>query len=61
MDSLENDLSLQAETRQMQKLQMYQKLVFYTLLKYKWIIIAAFFLMIFTGVVFRFFHFRSSL
>ena len=61
MDSLENDLSLQAETRQMQKLQMYQKLVFYTLLKYKWIIIAVFFLMIFTGVVFRFFHFRSSL
>ena len=61
MDSLENDLSLQAETRQMQKLQMYQKLVFYTLLKYKWIIIAVFFLMIFVGVVFRFFHFQGSL
>ena len=61
MDSLENDLSLQAETRQMQKLQMYQKLVFYTLLKYKWIIIAAFVSMIFVGVVFRFYHFRGSL
>ena len=61
MDSLENDLSLQAETRQMQKLQMYQKLVFYTLLKYKWIIIAAFVSMIFVGVVFRFFHFQGSL
>ena len=42
MDSLDNEMNLQAETRQMQKLQLYQKLGLFTLLKYKWSIMAVF-------------------
>ena len=34
MDTLDNDFSIQEETRQMKKLQMYQKLVFFVLLKF---------------------------
>ena len=60
MDSLDNELNVQAETRQMQKLQMYQKLVIYTLLKFKWSIIIVFILTIFAGVVFRYFSFKNS-
>ena len=43
-NTLDNELNVQAETRQMQKLQMYQKLVIYTLLKFKWSIITIFIL-----------------
>ncbi|MBQ9087812.1 MAG: hypothetical protein IJY46_03435 [Lentisphaeria bacterium] len=57
---LDNELNVQAETRQMQKLQMYQKLVIYTLLKFKWSIIGVFVLTIMAGVVFRYFHFKKS-
>ena len=57
---LDNELNVQAETRQMQKLQMYQKLVLYTLLKFKWSIIGVFVLTIMAGVVFRYFHFKKS-
>ena len=60
MDSLDNELNVQAETRQMQKLQMYQKLVIYILLKFKWSIIIVFILTIFAGVVFRYFSFKNS-
>ena len=34
MDTLDNELNVQAETRQMQTLQLYQKLVLFTLLKF---------------------------
>ena len=60
MDSLDNELNIQAETRQMQKLQMYQKLVFFTLLKFKWSIITVFVLTIIAGVVLRYIQFRHS-
>ena len=60
MDSLDNELNVQAETRQMQKLQMYQKLVLYTLLKFKLSIIIVFVLTIIAGVMFRYFHFKNS-
>ena len=60
MDSLDNELTSQAETRQMQKLQMYQKLVFFTLLKFKWSIIAIFILAIISGVCLRYIQFKRS-
>ena len=60
MDSLDNELNVQAETRQMQQLQMYQKLVLYTLLKFKLSIIIVFVLTIIAGVMFRYFHFKNS-
>ena len=53
MDSLDNELNVQAETRQMQKLQMYQKLVFYTLLKFRRSIIIIFILTLIAGVGLR--------
>ena len=46
MDTLDKELTSQAEKRQMQKLQMYQKLVLFTILKFKWSIIAIFVLTI---------------
>ena len=49
MNSLDNELSSQAETRQMQKMKMYQKLVVFTVLKFKWSIIAVFLLTIIAG------------
>ena len=60
MDSLDNELNVQAETRQMQKLQLYQKLVLFTLLKFKWSIILIFVLTVIAGVMFRYFHFKYS-
>ena len=60
MDSLDNELNVQAETRQMQKLQMYQKLVIYTLLKFKKSIILAFILTISAGVGLRYIQFKHS-
>ncbi len=60
MDTLDKDLNLQAETKQMQKLQLYQKLVLFTLLKYKWSIIAVFLVTIAVAMVFRYFHFHNS-
>ena len=60
MDSLDNELNVQAETKQMQRLQMYQKLVLFTLLKFKWSIIAIFIATVIAGVVFRYFHFKYS-
>ena len=60
MDTLDNELNVQAETRQMQKLQMYQKLVLFTLFKFKWSILTVFALMIIAGVVLRSIQFRYS-
>ena len=60
MDTLDNELNVQAETKQMQRLQMYQKLVLFTLLKFKWSIIAIFVATVIAGVVFRYFHFKYS-
>ncbi len=60
MDTLDNELSVQAETRQMQKLQMYQKLVLFTLFKFKWSILAVFALIIVAGVVLRAIQFKYS-
>jgi hypothetical protein len=44
----------------MQKLQMYQKLVFFTVLKFKWSIIAVFILAIISGVCLRYIQFKRS-
>ena len=60
MESLDNELNVQAETRQMQKLQMYQKLVLFTVLKFKWSIIAVFLITLVAGVVFRYIQFKQS-
>ncbi len=60
MDSLDNELNVQAETRQMQKLQMYQKLVLFTLFKFKWSILIVFALTVCAGVVLRYIQFQKS-
>ncbi|MBR2873599.1 MAG: hypothetical protein IKB99_08885, partial [Lentisphaeria bacterium] len=60
MDSLDNELNVQAETRQMQQLQLYQKLVLFTLLKFKWSILAVFLLTLFAAAVFRYITFSYS-
>ena len=60
MDSLDNGLNVQAETRQMQKLQMYQKLVLFTALKFKWSIIAVFLFTLLAGAVFRYVQFQKA-
>ena len=60
MDTLDNELSVQAETRQMQKLQMYQKLVLFTLYKFKWSILGVFVLVIAAGIILRAVQFKNS-
>ncbi len=60
MDMLDKDYNIQEETKQMKKMQLYQKLVFFTLFKFKWSIIAVFLLTICAGIVFRYFQFKSS-
>ena len=60
MESLENELNVQAEARQMQKLQMYQKLVLFTVLKYKWSIAAVFLITVIAGFCFRYVQFKRS-
>ena len=57
---LDNELNAQAETRQMQKLQMYQKLVLFTILKFKWSIIAVFVLTVIFGICCRYVQFKRS-
>ena len=39
MDSLDNELTVQEETKQMQKMQMYQKLVLFIVMKFNQLII----------------------
>ena len=60
MDSLGNDYSSKEETRQLQKMQMYQKLVIFTLLKFKWSIITVFAVTIVLGVITRYVQFYNS-
>ena len=60
MDTLDNELNVQAETRQMQTLQLYQKLVIFTLLKYKWSILAVLMLTIIAGIAVRYVQFKNS-
>ncbi|MBE6405005.1 MAG: hypothetical protein E7040_03190 [Lentisphaerae bacterium] len=60
MDTLDKELNVQEETRQIKKLKMYQKLVFFTLYKFKWSIITVFLLTIVAGAVFRYFQFKKS-
>ena len=54
------DYTVQEETRQMQKLQMYQKLVIFTLLKFKWSILLVFLTALILGVFFRYVKFSRS-
>ena len=54
------DYSVQEETRQMQKLQMYQKLVIYTLLKFKWSILLIFAVVLILGALVRYVQFSRS-
>ncbi|MBE6398883.1 MAG: hypothetical protein E7041_01940 [Lentisphaerae bacterium] len=60
MDNLDNELTAQAETKQMQKLQMYQKLVLFTLMKFKWSIITVFLLTVIAGICCRYVQFKRS-
>ena len=60
MDSMENDFNSPEETRQLKKLQMYQKLVLFTLLKFKWSIVLVFVLTVLGGAVFRYVQFKHS-
>ena len=60
MDSLDNEMNVQAETRQMQKLQMYQKLALFTLLKYKWSILAVFGAAVVLATGLRYIQFQRS-
>ena len=59
MDNLP-DYSSQEETRQMQKLQMYQKLVIFTLLRFKWSILLIFAGVFLLGMLARYVHFSNS-
>ena len=59
MDNLP-DYSVQEETKQMQKLQMYQKLVFHTLFKFKWSILLIFAIVLVVGVIARYIQFSRS-
>lgn len=60
MDTLDNELNVQEETRQMKILQMYQKLVLFTLLKFKWSIIIVFIATIIAGIAARAILFQRS-
>ena len=59
MDNLP-DYSIQEETKQMQKLQMYQKLVIYTLLRFKWSILLVLGVVLILGVIARYIQFNRS-
>lgn len=60
MDSLDNELTVQEETKQMQKMQMYQKLVLFIVMKFKWSIIAVFILTVIAGGCCRYVQFKRS-
>ena len=54
------DYSVQEETKQMQKLQMYQKLVIFTLLKFKWSVLCIFAAVLLLCLVTRYIQFQNS-
>lgn len=60
MESLDNELNVQEETKQIQKMQMYQKLVLFIVMKFKWSIIAVFILTVIAGVCCRYVQFKRS-
>ena len=60
MDTLDNEYSLQEETKQMKTLQMYQKLVLFTIFKYKYSIIVIFLITVILGCICRYIQFKSS-
>ena len=60
MDTLDNSYNIQEETKQMQKLQMYQKLVLFTIFKFKWSILLVFVITVILGCTCRYFQFKSS-
>lgn len=60
MDQLDANLSVQEETKQMKKLQLYQRLVFFTLLKYKFSILMIFIAVVGLGVIGRYIQFSRS-
>ena len=60
MDTLDNDFNVQEETKQMKTMQAYQKLVFLTLLKYKWHIIIVFLLTVILGASCRYIQHKRS-
>lgn len=59
MDNLP-EYSTQEETKQMQKMQLYQKLVIFTLLKFKWSILLIFAAMMVFGAIARYVQFSRS-
>ena len=60
MDTLDGELNVQAESTQMKMLQMYQKLVLYVLMKFKWSIIAVFAATLVACVIFRVVQYKCS-
>ena len=60
MDQLDTNLSVQEETKQMKKLQLYQKLVLFTLLKYRFSILLIFIAGVGLGVIGRYIQFKRS-
>ena len=60
MDTMNSDYNVQEETRQMKKLQMYQKLVIFILLKFKWSILLVFALTVIFGCALRYVQFKRS-
>ena len=59
MDNLP-DYSVQEETRQLQKMQFYQKLVLFTLFRYKWSIMLVFAVVLLLGALARYVQFNRS-
>lgn len=60
MDTLDSDLGVKEETKQMKFLQMYQKLLFFTIFKYKWSILLVFAATVVFAAACRFFQFKYS-
>ena len=60
MDTLNNEFNVQEETRQMKKLQMYQKLVLFTLFKFKWSILLILGVTIVFATALRYLQFKNS-
>ncbi len=60
MDDLDSKLNVEEETKQMKTLQLYQKLVLWTLLKFKWSIIIIFVATVVAAVIARYVQFSKS-
>ena len=60
MGELDSNINTPEETMQLKKLQMYQKLVIFTLLRYKWKILVVFCLTVMLGIVCRYVQHKNS-